>query len=532
MATYSFNIKSQPKTKYGSKLNAAAHFDYIDRDGAYKNREDLLAYGSGNMPDWAPTPHHYWEAASLYERANGNAYREITWALPSELPLWANESLVQEFCQETFGKKFTYSYAIHSKDSSDPEHDNVHVHIMFNERELTKDRTYDDPKWHFTRYTETDGFPVGYCKSREFMQKATVHKLRERAADLTNKYYKDFDMQERVDHRSFKNQKKALIEEGRFSEATKFDNVEPQRRIPAAQYYKGKNLQQHIEPDQINKIHNEMSKEIRKQQEELYQEFYNQNVVYAVNLKDYFGDLKYQNIEAAKQLQNEIKELRKDQVPEQAIETWAKNQIVKGYSKKAKSLKSIIETSLWKEKEGMLSVDDREKFNKAKADLATLESKIPSDLLEQKKQAIIEHNQEINDKIKPLYGKIKPLQAKAKKYDRILQYLNTIPNDTVIAHIKDKGIIINNNSIDNRDNTNKVQQNIGKKHKLPNANQARPEQKSYATSLNKAKIIGNIANKIERKVDNIVISNEGGFVATKELTAEDIQEMAHHGQEL
>ena len=493
MATYSFNIKSQPKTKYGSKLNAAAHFDYIDRDGAYKNREDLLAYGSGNMPDWAPTPHHYWEAASLYERTNGNAYREITWALPSELPLWANESLVQEFCQETFGEKFTYSYAIHSKDSSDPEHDNVHVHIMFNERELTKDRTYDD---------------------------------------LTNKYYKDFDMQERVDHRSFKNQKKALIEEGRFSEATKFDNVEPQRRIPAAQYYKEKNLQQHIEPDQINKIHNEMSKEIRKQQEELYQEFYNQNVVYAVNLKDYFGDLKYQNVEAAKQLQNEIKELRKDQVPEQAIETWAKNQIVKGYSKKAKALKSIIETSLWKEKEGMLSVDGREKFNKAKADLATLESKIPSDLLEQKKQAIIEHNQEINDKIKPLYGKIKPLQAKAKKYDRILQYLNTIPNDTVIARIKDKGIIINNNGIDNQNNTNKTQQNIGKKHKLPNANQERPQQKSYATSLNKAKIIGNIANKIERKVDNIVISNEGGFVAIKELTAEDIQEMAHHGQEL
>ena len=81
MATYSFNIKSQPKTKYGSKLNAAAHFDYIDRDGAYKNREDLLAYGSGNMPDWAPTPHHYWEAASLYERANGNAYRESLYVI-------------------------------------------------------------------------------------------------------------------------------------------------------------------------------------------------------------------------------------------------------------------------------------------------------------------------------------------------------------------------------------------------------------------------------------------------------------------
>ena len=143
-----------------------------------------------------------------------------------------------------------------------------------------------------------------------------------------------------------------------------------------------------------------------------------------------------------------------------------------------------------------------------------------------------ESNQEINDKIKPLYGKIKSLQAKANKYDRILQYLNTIPNDAVIARIKDKSIIINKNGIDTQDNTNKTQQNIGKKHKLPNANQERPQQKSYATSLNKAKIIGNIANKIERKVDNIVISNEGGFVATKELTAEDIQEMAHHGQEL
>ena len=180
----------------------------------------------------------------------------------------------------------------------------------------------------------------------------------------------------------------------------------------------------------------------------------------------------------------------------------------------------------------MLSVDGREKLNKAKVDLATLESKIPLNLLEQKKQAIIEHNQEINDKIKPLYGKIKSLQAKSNKYDRILQYLNTIPNDAVIARIKDKSIIINKNGIDTQGNTNKTQQNIGKKHKLPNANQERPQQKSYATSLNKAKIIDNIANKIERKVDNIVISNEGGFVATKELTAEDIQEMAHHGQEL
>ncbi|ETJ32565.1 hypothetical protein Q604_UNBC12982G0001, partial [human gut metagenome] len=36
-------------------------------------------------------------------------------------------------------------------------------------------------------------------------------------------------------------------------------------------------------------------------------------------------------IEAANQLQNEIKELRKEQIPEQAIETWAKNQIVLRY---------------------------------------------------------------------------------------------------------------------------------------------------------------------------------------------------------
>lgn len=533
MATYSFNIKQQPVTKYGKKLNAATHLDYIDRNGSYKNREDLIASGSDNLPDWAPTARHYWEAASMYERANGNAYREITWALPSELSDTVNEELVQEFCQETFGEKFTYSYAIHSKPSSDPEHDNVHVHIMFNERELDPNRVYDNPEWHFARYTEVDGIEVGYRKHIEFREKKTLYQLRERAADLTNKYYEGFLMEERVDHRSFKNQKAALEAEGRFSEAEKL-NVEPKKRIPAAQYYKEqREIRQTLKPEeQINKAHNELANEIRKEKEALFKKYHDQLIVYAVNLKDYFGDLRYEANQQVKALEKQIQELRKEKVSDKAIETWAKNQIVKGYSKKAKSLKSTIEISTYKFEKGMLSGEGFVKLQEAKKELEKLEASIPPDALEQRKQAIIQRNQEIEEKIKPLYAAMKPLQSKVKKYDRILGQLKKIPNDAVIGVIKQGGIIINKNSIKNHiagKNTSDMQTISGK---IVNANQPRPKEKSYATSPKKSHMVASIAKNIERKIDSMVISNEGGFVATKELTAEDIQEMAHHGQEL
>lgn len=532
MATYSFHIKSQPITKYGNKLDAAAHFDYIDREGQYKNREDLIASGSSNMPEWSPTPYHYWEAASLYERKNGNAYREITWALPSELPDAANEKLVKEFCEQTFGDKFTYSYAIHSKESSDPEHDNVHVHIMFNERELTKDREYDNPEDHFARYTESNGVSSGYKKEEAFRKKAMIYTLRERAATLTNQYYEKYYLEERVDHRSFKDQQKALLEAGRFSEAAKFDNVKPQKRVPAAQYYKEKNHVKEMGTVEINKIHNELAKEMRLQKDKLYQNFYKQDVIYVANIKDYFGDLKYNADKKIQDFTNQINALRKDKVSDKALDTWAKNQIVKGYSKRAKQLNSFIKTGEYKNSLGELSFNQIEELKAAKKELAALEAKIPHDQLQQKKEEILHRNHEIDITIKSLYAKIKPLEGTSKKYARILDGLQKIPSDQVVALVKPNGIIIKNNSINNNAVQSKQPTNRATISKLPNPNQERPFEKSYDKSVSKRNMINSLASKIERKLDSLAISNKGGFIAKKELTLDDLQEMLHNGLEL
>lgn len=546
MATYSFNIKAQPITKYGSKLNAAVHFDYIDRFGPYENREDLLATGCGNVPDWAPTSRHYWEAASLYERKNGNAYREITWALPSELPLDENVALVKEFCQETFGEKFTYSFAIHSKESTDPEHNNVHAHIMFNERELDPNRQYDHPKYHFCRYTKyEDGYELGLEKSRDFMQKKHLHLLRERAADLANKYYEENGLKERVDHRSFKNQKKALEVEGRFSEAALLD-VPPKKRIPAAQYYREKrNAEQMIDPlhpveledviyneMEINKAHNAVAKELRNMQSELYEAFFAQDTIYAVNIKDYFGDLKFNLKQQKETIEKQIADIRKEQIPDKAVETWAKNQIVKGYSKKAKELKSIIETAAYKEQIRTITPLEWRKAKEAKEELQQLEVKIPLPELEERKKLIQEKNELIKEQVKPLYGSLKQIEGKIKKYDRILSSLDKIPNDTVMYKISEKGILINNSGINKQNNSEGKPILSGKNGRLPNGNSPRMAQKSYASSPSKLAMISNLAKKIDRKVDSMVISNTGGFVATQELTTEDIQEMITHGRTL
>lgn len=545
MATYSFNIKTQPKTKYGPKLNAASHYEYIDREGAYKDREDLLASGSGNMPDWAPAPYHYWKAASTYERANGNAYREITWALPSEFPLAVNRELVDEFCKQTFGDKFTYSYSIHSKPSSDPEHNNVHVHIMFNERELDHERQYNNPRDHFSRYTEIHGMPFGYKKEEAFSKKAMYYALRERAATLTNQFYENLQFEERVDHRSFKDQKKALEAEGRFSEAALLD-VPPKKRIPAAQYYREKRNAEHmIDPlhpveledviyneTEINKAHNEVAKELRHMQSELYEAFFAQDTIYTVNIKDYFGDLKFNLKQQKETIEQQIAEMRKEQVPDKAVETWAKNQIVKGYSKKAKQLKSIIETAAYKEQIRTITPLEWRKAKEAKEELQQLEAKIPLPELEERKKLIQEKNELIKEQVKPLYGSIKQIEGKIKKYDRILSSLDKIPNDTVMYKISEKGILINNNSINKQNNSEGKPILSGQNGRLPNGNSPRMAQKSYASSPSKLAMISNLAKKIDKKVDSMVISNTGGFVATQELTAEDIQEMITHGRSL
>ena len=104
MAIYHLSVSNRAKG-YG-----ASHASYIERSGKYAGKEDLEASESRNMPAWAQDqPGRFWEAADVYERANGRAYRELEISLPRELSAEQRVELVREFVQNTLSDRHAYT---------------------------------------------------------------------------------------------------------------------------------------------------------------------------------------------------------------------------------------------------------------------------------------------------------------------------------------------------------------------------------------------------------------------------------------
>jgi hypothetical protein len=140
---------------------AAAHAQYITREGQYQHRGGIELVESGNMPQFAQAdPHVFWVAADAHERANGRTYTEIQLALPRELAPAQREKLAREATRELLGERFAYTMAIHVPLAKD-NIDQPHMHLMFSERavddttrELAEDRFFKrngakkDPAWN------------------------------------------------------------------------------------------------------------------------------------------------------------------------------------------------------------------------------------------------------------------------------------------------------------------------------------------------------------------------------------------------
>ncbi len=140
---------------------AAAHAQYIAREGQYEKRGGVELVESGNMPEFAQAdPHAFWVAADANERANGRAYTEIQIALPRELNPAQREQLARETTRELMGDRFAYTMAVHVPLAKD-NIDQPHMHLMFSERavdaatrELAEDRFFKrngakkDPAWN------------------------------------------------------------------------------------------------------------------------------------------------------------------------------------------------------------------------------------------------------------------------------------------------------------------------------------------------------------------------------------------------
>ncbi len=198
--------------KIGKKGKAAAHAAYIAREGKYSGRdryEDLEATASGNMPEWAANnASHFWQAADEHERINGSAYREIEVALPRELSTAQRLELVQAFIEQELGDKHAYQFAIHTPKAALEKDDQPHAHIMYSER--IRDSIARDPAQYFKRYNAKKPEKGGAKKfsggksANEL--KAELLGLRERWAELQNAHLEKHGHNDRVDHRSLKDQ--------------------------------------------------------------------------------------------------------------------------------------------------------------------------------------------------------------------------------------------------------------------------------------------------------------------------------------
>lgn len=201
MASYHCSVK------VGGKGKAAAHAQYIAREGkysGYEQYEDLEATGRGNMPAWAEhNPAHFWAAADQFERANGATYREIEVALPRELTPDQRRELIEDFIGQELGDRHAYQWAIHCPAAAIEGGEQPHAHIMYSER--TVDSIHRDPALYFKRYN-AKAPERGGCRKDSAGTQERLQATRERWATIQNAHLERHGHAARVDHRSLEEQ--------------------------------------------------------------------------------------------------------------------------------------------------------------------------------------------------------------------------------------------------------------------------------------------------------------------------------------
>jgi len=191
-----YHLTAKTGSRKGGQ-SAKAKADYIQREGKYaRDRDEVLHTQSGHMPKWAERPADYWDAADLYERANGRLFKEVEFALPVELTLDQQRELVDEFARHlTGGERLPYTLAIHAGKGENP-----HCHLMISERKNDGVQRPAD-QW-FKRYNAKQPERGGAQKSESLKPKAWLEQTREAWADHANRALELAGHDARIDHRT------------------------------------------------------------------------------------------------------------------------------------------------------------------------------------------------------------------------------------------------------------------------------------------------------------------------------------------
>lgn len=202
-----FHLSVRSGSRAGG-VSAGAAYAYVTRTDEYSGteRDPAVFVESGHMPGWAAdAPEDYWEAADLFERANGRLYVAADFALPRELELDDQIEIAREFAESiTEEERLPYTLAIHSGRDANGERHNPHAHLMFSERPNDGiDRTRE--QW-FKRAQPSAPARGGAPKTRAVHGREWMEGARTRWAELVNQKLATRGHSRFVDHRSYRRQ--------------------------------------------------------------------------------------------------------------------------------------------------------------------------------------------------------------------------------------------------------------------------------------------------------------------------------------
>ena len=182
--------------------------DYT-RKGGVVHTEILL---SDNAPAEYSDRNLLWNAVEKIEKAkNSQLAREIELALPVELTLLQNKSLVREYVKKHFTQQgMCADIAIHDKNDGNP-----HAHIMLTMRPFTEEKTWGD-KQKKEYILDPQGEKIYDKKKRSYKCKSVpttdwndqsqAEEWRAAWADYVNGVLEHNGHAERIDHRSYERQ--------------------------------------------------------------------------------------------------------------------------------------------------------------------------------------------------------------------------------------------------------------------------------------------------------------------------------------
>jgi len=222
VAIYHLSIKITSRGKGKSAVAAAAYragekikneYDGMVHD---YTRKRGIVHSEILLPDNAPTEYKdravLWNAVEKVEKfKTAQLAREIEIALPKELTLLQNKSLVREYVKKNFvDKGMCADIAIHDTSEGNP-----HAHILLTMRPFNEDKTWGskqkkeyihDPQGNKIYDPVKKQYKCKSIPSTDWNDQSRAEEWRAAWAETANKYLAHLNHAERIDHRSFERQ--------------------------------------------------------------------------------------------------------------------------------------------------------------------------------------------------------------------------------------------------------------------------------------------------------------------------------------